>query len=120
MPGMGSGNWLLEHSDSDRARPYLPVDVDGVTSPGVNYSDIATSLHKNGPDVLQRMEKSECHKAFSNNYVPDYSSVILMTNLTTSEDHILNYSIHQSAVQDGSASWFADTIDVSHWYVDYH
>ena len=120
MPGLGYGNKHHKGSWSFTWSMYIDLDAGGVSNTGVNYSEIATSIHKNGPDGLQRMEKSECCKIFNTNYVPDHSYVILMTNVTTANNSILGIDVHWPALQIESGEWFNDTTDTSHWNVEYN
>ena len=119
MPGIGSANNAGNISYSDIWGTTLEINRNGVSSPGVNYSKIATSIHKKGPDVLEKLENGKCHKIFNNNYVPDYSSVILMTNVTTARNSLLAIDVHWSAAREESVEWFGDTIDTAHWYLGY-
>ena len=113
MPKLDQGN-LPDDSWSHIWDALLRVDADAISS----YSEMATRMHDE-PDVLERMENSECYQTFSADYVPDYASVILMTNVTTAENPLLEVNIHRSAVQQEPFQWFGDEIDTSHWYLGY-
>ena len=120
MPRVGSGNNAGNESYSNAGATTLWVNSQGISSTGVSFSEIATSIHKHGPDALEKLENGKCHKIFNNDFVPDYSSVILMTNTTIATNSLLAMDVHWSTARDESVEWFSDTIDTEHWYLIYH
>ena len=86
---------------------------------------MVTSLQKNETGDVKFLENNNCHQTFVSQYVPDYTSVILVTNITTANNSVLGGMRHTSmasANDDNDVSWFGHRgwqFDAAHWETSY-